>query len=70
MKLLICIEERKTSQLEELTRTLSISAELDEIPQDVTLLSQRKRSQIQNEKENTKENEGKSFNYFYLTEYR
>jgi hypothetical protein len=39
MKLLICIEERNTNQLEELTRTLSISTEFDEISQDVTLLS-------------------------------
>ena len=66
MKLLICIEERKTSQLEELTRTLNISTESDEISQDITVLSQRKRTQIHNEKENTKENQGKDFNYFYL----
>jgi hypothetical protein len=67
MKLLIYIKERNTNQLEELTRTLNISTESDEISQDITVLSQRKRTQIHNKKENTKENQGKGFNYFYLT---
>ena len=70
MRLLICIEVRNTDQLEDLTRTLNISTQSDDISQNITVLSQKKRIQIQNEKENTSKNQGKDFNYLHLTECR
>ena len=57
--------------MEDLTRTLKISTESVGIPQeDITALSQRKRTQIQDEENDVKKNQGTLFNYFYLTEYR
>ena len=57
--------------MEDLTRTLNISTESIEIAQeDITVLSQRKRTQIQDEENDVKKNQGTLFNYFYLTEYR
>ena len=71
MTLLIYIEVRNTHQLEDLTRTLNISTESIEIAQeDITVLSQRKRTQIQDEENDVKKNQGTLFNYFHLTEYR
>jgi len=50
---------------------LNISTESIEIAQeDITVLSQRKRTQIQDEENDVKKNQGTLFNYFYLTEYR
>lgn len=57
--------------MEDLTRTLNISTESVEIAQeDIIVLSQRKRTQIQDEENDMKKNQGTLFNYFHLTEYR
>jgi len=50
---------------------LNISTESERpLQQDITVLSQRKRTQIQNEENDAKKNQGTDFNNFYLTEYR
>jgi len=50
---------------------LNISTESVEIAQeDIIVLSQRKRTQIQDEENDMKKNQGTLFNYFHLTEYR
>ena len=51
--------------MEDLTRTLKISTESVGIPQeDITALSQRKRTQIQDEENDVKKNQGTLFTYY------